>query len=215
MNKITIAPSLLSADFAHLSDEIESVKSAGCDALHLDVMDGHFVPNITIGPFIVAAIRKTTDLHLDAHLMIESPWDYIESFANAGADNITVHIEACGSRLKETIDLIHSFGKSAGVSLKPDTDLDSLKPYLHSLELVLLMTVNPGFGGQAFMPEVLPKIATLSKIYDKVIQVDGGINKETAPLVIKEGANNIVAGSAVFGAKDRAEMILQLRRGHE
>ncbi len=215
MKNITIAPSLLSADFAHLSDEIESVKIAGCDALHLDVMDGHFVPNITIGPFVVAAIRKTTDLHLDAHLMIENPWDYIEAFANAGADHITVHVEACGGRLMETIDLIHSFGKSAGVSLKPDTDLDSIKPYLNSLDMVLLMTVNPGFGGQSFMPEVLPKIAALRKIYDKVIQVDGGINAKTAPLVIEHGANNIVAGSAVFGAKNRAEMILQLRRGQE
>ena len=175
---IKIAPSLLAADFAHLADEIRKVEEAGCDLLHIDVMDGHFVPNITVGPFIVSAIRKVTKLPLDAHLMIEKPEKYIESFVKAGADNITVHAEACQDNLGDIIKTIHSHRITCGVSLKPATPLSAIKDYLRDLDMVLLMTVNPGFGGQAFMREVLTKIKDLRRQFDKDIEVDGGINKD-------------------------------------
>lgn len=209
--KIKIAPSLLSADFARLGEEVARVEKAGCDWLHIDVMDGHFVPNITVGPFIVKAIRKITRLPLDVHLMIENPGRYIDSFADAGSDSITVHAEACPKNLGEVLQKIRSRQIRAGVSLKPATALDALKDHLKEIDLVLLMTVNPGFGGQAFMPEVLPKIEALRRQFDKDIEVDGGINKETAKEAVRAGANVLVAGTAIFGKQDARQAIEDLR----
>jgi ribulose-phosphate 3-epimerase len=208
---VKIAPSLLAADFANLAREIEKVEKAGCDLLHIDVMDGHFVPNITVGPFIVEAIRKVTKLPLDAHLMIERPEKYIESFVNAGADHITVHAEACFGNLGEVIETIHSHALTCGVSLKPMTPLEKIDAHLKDLDLVLLMTVNPGFGGQVFMREVLPKITALRKKFDRDIQVDGGINKDTSREAVKAGANVLVAGTAIFGKADIKSAIEDLR----
>ena len=208
---LKIAPSLLAADFSKLAQEIIAVEKAGCDLLHIDVMDGHFVPNITVGPFIVKAIRRVTKLPLDTHLMIESPEKYIKEFADAGSDNITVHAEACESNLKKVIDLIHSFKISCGVSIKPATPLSALGPVLKDIELVLLMTVNPGFGGQAFMPEVMPKVAELRKKFAGDIEVDGGINKDTCKEAVKAGANVLVAGTAIFDKPDYKKAIEDLR----
>jgi ribulose-phosphate 3-epimerase len=208
---IKIAPSLLSADFANLSQEIAKVERAGCDLIHIDVMDGHFVPNLTVGPFIVKAIRKVTKLPLDTHLMIESPEKYIDEFAKAGSDNITVHAEACNGNLGKVLEQIRSHKISVGVSLKPATPLSAIKDHLKDIDMVLLMTVNPGFGGQAFMPEVLSKVEELRKIYDKDIEVDGGINKDTSKQVLKAGANVLVAGTAVFGRPDVEQAIKDLR----
>lgn len=207
---VKVAPSLLSADFARLGDEIGLVEKAGCDLLHVDVMDGHFVPNLTVGPFIVKAIRSLTRLPLDVHLMIENPERYVAAFAAAGADNITVHAEACRD-LKGVIDLIHSHRVTCGVSLKPATPLSAIEARLADVELVLLMTVNPGFGGQAFMPEVLPKIKALRAKFAGDIEVDGGINKDTARRAVEAGANVLVAGTAVFGQKDVKKAIEDLR----
>lgn len=199
---IKVAPSLLAADFSRLGSEIEKVEKAGCDSLHIDVMDGHFVPNITIGPFIVKAIRKLTRLPLDAHLMIEHPERFIEPFVEAGANHITVHAEACFGNLGEIIEVIHSHAITCGVSLKPQTPLSKIEPHLKDVDLVLLMTVNPGFGGQAFMSEVLPKIKDLRKSFERDIQVDGGINQETSKDAVKAGANVLVAGTYLFGHSD-------------
>lgn len=208
---IKIAPSLLSADFTKLAEEIRQVEEAGCDLIHIDVMDGHFVPNLTVGPFIVKAIRKITKLKLDTHLMIENPGRYIKDFADAGSDHITVHAEACPDNLEAVLDKIKGLGKGCGVSLRPPTPLDPVKPFLNKVDMILLMTVNPGFGGQAFMPEVLPKIEALRKIYAKDIEVDGGINKETSKKVVAAGANVLVAGTAVFGQTNRKQAIEDLR----
>ncbi len=209
--KVKIAPSLLAANFADLAGQIGLVEKGGCDMLHIDVMDGHFVPNITVGPFIVKAIRKITSLPLDTHLMIEAPEKFISDFIEAGSDHITVHAEACGKNLKAVIDLIHSKGKTAGVSLKPATPLADIKDYLKHIDMVLLMTVNPGFGGQSFMPEVLPKITELRKIYKGDIEVDGGINRGTAVQAVLAGANVLVAGTAIFGKPDMTQAIQELR----
>ncbi len=187
------------------------MESAGCDLIHIDVMDGHFVPNLTVGPFIVQAIRKVTKLPLDAHLMIDNPENYIESFVKAGADHITVHAEACPKNLKEVLRAIRSAGVSAGVSLKPATPLSAIENYLNDTDMVLLMTVNPGFGGQVFMREVLPKVSALRKKYDKDIEVDGGINKETCKDAVDAGANVLVAGTAIFGRTDVKTAIEELR----
>lgn len=211
MSQLKIAPSLLSADFSYLASEIAKVEKAGCDWIHIDVMDGHFVPNITVGPFIVKAIRKVTRLPLDTHLMIEAPEKYIPQFAAAGSDIITVHAEACGPDLSRVIRLIHSHGAKCGVSLKPATSLDALEGHLKEIDLVLLMTVNPGFGGQAFMPEVLPKIQALRQKFAKDIEVDGGINSETAKLAVQAGANVLVAGTAIFGQADVEKAMKGLR----
>ena len=208
---LKIAPSLLAADFSHLSEEIRKVEEAGCDLLHIDVMDGHFVPNITVGPFIVKAIRKVTKLPLDTHLMIETPEKYIREFAEAGSNNITVHAEACPNNLKSVIDLIHSFKITCGVSLKPASPLSMIEKYLDDVDLVLLMTVNPGFGGQSFMPDVMTKVAELRKRFGKDIEVDGGINKDTGKLAVKAGANVLVAGTAIFGKPDVRKAIEELR----
>ncbi|OGW82531.1 MAG: ribulose-phosphate 3-epimerase [Omnitrophica bacterium RIFCSPHIGHO2_02_FULL_51_18] len=212
MNRpIKIAPSLLAADFAHLADEVRRVEKAGCDLLHIDVMDGHFVPNITVGPFIVKAIRGLTRLPLDVHLMIERPERYIQSFTEAGADHITFHAEACYGNLHECVEIVHSLHVTCGISLKPNTPLSRIEDHLKDLNLVLLMTVNPGFGGQKFMPEVLDKVRNLRSKFDGDIQVDGGINKDTAREAIKAGANVLVAGSAIFARADTEQAIRDLR----
>ncbi|HTL70172.1 MAG TPA: ribulose-phosphate 3-epimerase [Candidatus Eisenbacteria bacterium] len=207
---VKIAPSLLAADFSNLAGEIEKVERAGCDWLHIDVMDGHFVPNLTVGPFIVKAIRKVTKLPLDVHLMIENPADYVGPFADAGADSITFHAEACED-MGAVIDAIRARKVRCGVSLKPATALDPLRGVLDRIDLVLLMTVNPGFGGQSFMREVLPKIETLRKTFSGDIQVDGGINKDTGRETVKAGANVLVAGTAIFGRPDVRQAIEDLR----
>ncbi|MCY7748237.1 ribulose-phosphate 3-epimerase [Bacillus inaquosorum] len=212
---IKVAPSILSADFAALGNEIKDVEKGGADCIHIDVMDGHFVPNITIGPLIVEAVRPVTDLPLDVHLMIEEPDRYIPAFAKAGADILSVHAEAC-LHLHRTIQLIKEQGVKAGVVLNPHTPVQVIEHVFDDLDLVLLMTVNPGFGGQKFIHSVLPKIKEVKRMADErkkdlLIEVDGGVNKETAPLVIEAGANLLVAGSAVYGQPDRKKAISEIR----
>jgi ribulose-phosphate 3-epimerase len=212
---IKIAPSILSADFSKLGEEIKDVERGGADYIHVDVMDGHFVPNITIGPLIVESIRPITELPLDVHLMIENPDQYIEAFAKAGADYITVHVEAC-RHLHRTIQLIKSFGVKAGVVLNPATPVQLIEPIIEDLDMVLLMTVNPGFGGQKFISSVLPKIKQVKELVIQKglkleIEVDGGVNKDTAPLCIQAGADVLVAGSAVYNQEDRKKAITQLK----
>ena len=212
---IKIAPSILSADFARLGEEIKDVEKGGADYIHVDVMDGHFVPNITIGPLIVEAIRPITSLTLDVHLMIEQPDRYIPEFAKAGADIITVHVEAC-PHLHRTIQLIRSFGIKAGVVLNPHTPVSTIQHVLEDIDMVLLMTVNPGFGGQSFIHAVLPKIQEVSRMVRERglhvdIEVDGGVNAETARLCVEAGANVLVAGSAIYNEKDRAQAIRVIR----
>ncbi|MBK1607903.1 MULTISPECIES: ribulose-phosphate 3-epimerase [Bacillus cereus group] len=212
---IKIAPSILSADFSKLGEEIKDVEKGGADYIHVDVMDGHFVPNITIGPLIVEAIRPITSLPLDVHLMIENPDNYIPTFAKAGADIITVHVEAC-PHLHRTIQLIKSHGIKAGVVLNPHTPVSVIEHVLEDIDMVLLMTVNPGFGGQKFIHSVLPKIKQVAEMVKErnlevEIEVDGGVNAETARLCVEAGANVLVAGSAVYNQKDRAEAIRVIR----
>lgn len=208
---VKIAPSLLSADFSNLAGEIRKVEEAGCDLIHVDVMDGHFVPNLTIGPVVVKSIRRVTKLPLDCHLMIEHPERYIGPFADAGADHITVHAEACGNKLGEVLAAIRARGVRAGVSVKPDTGLAAILPHLAALDMILIMTVNPGFGGQAFMPEALAKVTELRKKYAGDIEVDGGINRDTARQAVAAGANVLVAGTAIFGKPDAKQAIQDLR----
>lgn len=207
--KILVAPSLLAADFSQLGQEAKSVELAGADLVHVDVMDGHFVPNITIGEATVAALKAWTKLPLDVHLMIEDPAKSIPGFAQAGSDYLTFHVEAARS-LEETIRVIKSFGKKAGVALNPKTPTSTVERVLDQLDMVLLMTVEPGFAGQRFIEAVLPKIAQLRKIWDGDIEVDGGIDRETATKVVEAGANILVAGSAVFGQTDRKSAIRNL-----
>jgi ribulose-phosphate 3-epimerase len=211
-----IAPSILSADFARLGDEVRAVAAAGADYIHIDVMDGHFVPNITIGPLVVDAVRKVTELPLDVHLMIENPELYIPEFARAGSDIIVVHAEAT-HHLHRVIQLIKSFGKRAGVSLNPATPLNVLDYVLEDLDLVLLMTVNPGFGGQSFIEACLPKIHSLRAMLDKrgletELEVDGGVKEDNIEMISHAGADVFVAGSAVFGSPDYAATIATLKR---
>ena len=198
-NKILVSPILLSADLAHLSDEVQAVKVAGADWLHIDVMDGHFVPNLTMGPCLVASIKKITSLPLDVHLMIENPDKYILPFAKAGADILTVHIETL-TNPQETLNQIHKLGMKAGLTLKPATDVMQLIPFLNDVELVLIMTVNPGFSGQNFMPKPLEKIKVIQKHCKQPlwISVDGGVNAMTKKACIQAGANVLVAGHYIF-----------------
>ena len=207
---ILIAPSLLSADFANMEKDVRRVEKAGADWLHIDVMDGHFVPNITIGPVVVRAVKNCSSLPLDVHLMIESPQEYIEAFAAAGSDIITFHIEAVKDP-RAVISLIKKSGKKAGISIKPDTEVSSISPVLNELDLVLVMSVEPGFGGQEFIESAVPKIKELRRLYKGDISVDGGINDKNAVLVKEAGANILVAGSYVFGAKDVKDAIRRLR----
>ncbi|RLG11667.1 ribulose-phosphate 3-epimerase [Candidatus Pacearchaeota archaeon] len=214
-NKILIAPSLLSADFSNLKEEVKKIEEADADILHLDIMDGRFVPNITFGPLIVSALRPHSKLIFDVHLMIVEPEKYIKDFAKAGADWISVHAEAT-LHLHRAILKIKELGKKAGVALNPHTPLNILEYILDDLDYVVIMTVDPGFGGQKFIKNCLPKIEKLKEILEKkektvLIEVDGGINKDTAPLVIKAGANVLVAGSAVFGKEDYSEAIKLLK----
>ncbi|XJZ28455.1 ribulose-phosphate 3-epimerase [Bacillota bacterium Lsc_1132] len=212
---VKIAPSILSADFAKLAEEIVDVEKGGADFIHVDVMDGHFVPNITIGPLVVEAIRPITKLPLDVHLMIENPDQYIEAFAKAGADYITVHVEAC-RHLHRTIHYIKSFGVKAGVVLNPATPVESIHHIIADVDMVLVMSVNPGFGGQKFIPEALEKIRQVKDMAEQKglgldIEVDGGVNAETAKLCIEAGATVLVAGSAVYNQKDRSKAIALIR----
>ncbi|MCB2215907.1 ribulose-phosphate 3-epimerase [Desulfofustis glycolicus] len=215
MNEIFLAPSILSADFTDLGGEIRAVVSAGADVVHVDVMDGHFVPNITIGPLIVEAARRVTERPLDVHLMISDADRYIDQFAAAGADWITVHVEAC-PHLQRTVSRIREHGLKAGVVLNPATSLTTLDHILDDIDLVMLMSVNPGFGGQSFIPATLEKISRLRRLIDDRaleigIEVDGGIGLATIYRVARAGANIFVAGSAVYGAPSYAEVIAALR----
>ena len=199
---IKISPSILSADFSILGDEIKSLEQAGADLIHIDVMDGHFVPNITMGPPIIKMVRKCTKLPFDVHLMISPVEKYIKAFADAGSDIITIHPEATDN-LKRAVGTIKSLGKKAGVSLNPKTSISALMDVINDIDLILIMSVNPGFAGQSFMSEVLPKVTELRKmINDKKlkidIEIDGGINFETAPLAVKAGANILVSGTTIF-----------------
>lgn len=213
---VKVAPSILSADFSRLGEEIRSVEQAGADLIHVDVMDGHFVPNITIGPLVVEAIRPTTTLPLDVHLMIENPDNYIESFVKSGADIISIHAESV-NHLHRSVHLIKNLGAKAAVAINPATPLNVLEYVLQDLDMVLLMTVNPGFGGQAFIPAITPKIKTLKEMIDARnlnvdIEVDGGINDKTGKIVTEAGANILVAGSYVFGNENRGQAISSLKR---
>jgi len=210
MKKIMIAPSLLSADFSRLAEEIRDVERAGCDALHIDVMDGHFVPNLTIGPLVVNAIRKVTKLPLDVHLMIDAPSRYIEEFRKAGADWLTVHVET-EKDVRGVLQMIRTLGAKVGISLRPKTAVETLFPYLKELDLILVMSVEPGFGGQSFMPEMMEKVKILRPKFQGLISVDGGIGVGNASQALEAGADILVAGSAVFGKADRAKAILEFR----
>jgi ribulose-phosphate 3-epimerase len=212
---IRIAPSILSADFARLGDEVRAVEAAGADWIHVDVMDGRFVPNLTIGPPVVAALRRVTGLPLDVHLMIVEPERYVDAFADAGADIITVHAEA-STHLHRTLQAIRARGKKAGVSLNPHTSEEAVRYVLDELDLVLVMSVNPGFGGQDFIPAVLPKLERLRAMIDGsgrsiALEVDGGVKVGTAARVAAAGADVLVAGNAVFGAPERDRAIAALR----
>lgn len=204
MNKIIVSPSILSADFVNLERDIKRIEEAGADWIHIDVMDGHFVPNITIGIPVVKAIRRITKLPLDVHLMIENPEKYIVAFSKAGADIITIHYEAAKENLKDTINMIKACNVKAGVSIKPKTSQEWLIPYLKDIDLALVMTVEPGFGGQEFLHHCAMKIPKIKEHVDDnfIIQVDGGINNITSKICTSLGANSLVAGSYIYGSDD-------------
>ncbi len=206
MKKIQISPSILSADFSQLGNEIKRLNQAGADMIHVDVMDGHFVPNLTIGPPVIKALKKNSLIPFDVHLMISPVHKYIEAYADAGADIITIHPEAT-ENLQQSIDRIKKFKKKVGVSLNPKTEVDVIKEFLNQIDLVLIMSVNPGFGGQKFMPEVLSKVKKLADIRNKEklafdIEIDGGINFENSKIAIAAGANILVSGTTIFKSND-------------
>jgi ribulose-phosphate 3-epimerase len=214
--QVLIAPSILSADFAKLGDQISKAEEGGADWIHLDVMDGHFVPNLTIGPPVVRSLRKLTRLPLDVHLMVTNPDDHLQAFRDAGADRLTVHVETC-PHLNRTVQHIHALGAQAGVCLNPATPAVMLHEILPDIELVLVMTVNPGFGGQSFLPGSLQKIRALRDLIrqrglNPFVQVDGGIDPTTAPGVVDAGANVLVAGHFIFSSPDIAQAVRHLRQ---
>lgn len=216
---IQIAPSILSSDFARLADEVAAVERAGADLLHVDVMDGHFVPNLTVGPPIVESLKKVTKLPLDVHLMITNADAFIPEFVKAGADYLTVHVEAC-PHLHRTIQSIKELGVKAGVTLNPATPISSLQEILGDVDLVLIMSVNPGFGGQSFIPSVLKKIAEARRMLDQIksqalLEVDGGVKAENAREIVAAGATVLVAGSAIFSQRDYAAAIAAMRAAAE
>jgi len=215
MPDIKVAPSILSADILHLEDDIKAIEKAGADLIHVDIMDGHFVPNLTYGPDLVKALRKITDLFLDVHLMIDNPQVYIEKFADAGADNITVHAEVAAP-IPQLHEITKSFGKDFGVSIKPDATMELIKDYIELIDMLLIMTVYPGFGGQEFIQSTVPTIKEAARLkaengYKYQIEVDGGLNGETVKTAVGAGATIIVAGSYIFGAKDYRAAIESLR----
>ncbi len=212
---IKISPSILSSDYGNLSSELKRMEACGADMLHIDVMDGHFVPNITLGAPIVKCIRKSSTLPFDVHLMISDPYKYIPDFVNAGSDIITFHAEA-DSDIEKTIDLILASGKKAGLSVKPKTPIEAVYPYLDKLSMVLVMTVEPGFGGQSFMEDMMPKVSAVRSEIDRRgldvdIQVDGGINKDTISIAAKAGANVFVSGNAIFSSDDAKKTIADFK----
>lgn len=203
---IKLAPSILSADFSSLANDVKKVEDAGCEYLHIDVMDGHFVPNITLGPMIIKSLRDKSKMFFDAHLMIENPDDYVKEFVDSGCDMIVVHYEAC-THIHRTIQNIKSYNIKAGVAINPGTSIELIKPILEDIDMVLVMTVNPGFGGQSFIESTLDKIRDLRSLINEKnlnvdIQVDGGIKPDNVKKVVDAGANIIVAGSAIFGSDD-------------
>jgi ribulose-phosphate 3-epimerase len=215
-DKVLVAPSILSADFGRLAEEVRAAETAGADWIHVDVMDGRFVPNITIGPNVVKALRAATSLPLDVHLMIVEPERYVDDFARAGADGLSVHVEAC-THLHRTLQHIRHLGKRAGVVLNPSTSEDTIRYVLDTVDLVLVMSVNPGFGGQAFIPEVLPKVKAIRRMIDAAgrsidLEIDGGIAPDTAARATEAGARVLVAGNAVFARPPYADAIGLLRR---